>query len=197
MQKIHHKGMGPPMTVTGAGSPLTNPQTAGGTPFNTAGMNPATALKPVPGMMPPPPSPGVNKAQQNGGEKPGEPGSRPESSQGQGPQNPGQATQPQSTTSQQGQQPQPQQQQPSSQPGPGQGPPTNPAPATPSAPPSLGADASLMDLPQSSMPGLGDLPWEMGDFEQAFLRPDPGDLNFERDFGQWFNPGGDVMSELK
>jgi hypothetical protein len=50
-----------------------------------------------------------------------------------------------------------------------------------------------MDLPQSSMPGLGDLPWDMGDFEQTFLRQDPGDLNFERDFGQWFNPGGDCL----
>jgi collagen type III alpha len=46
------------------------------------------------------------------------------------------------------------------------------------------------------MPGLGDLPWDMAEFDQTFLRPD-GDLNFERDFGQWFNPGGDVTLDMK
>jgi collagen type III alpha len=209
MQKLHHKGVGPPLTGNNAGSPLSNPpQTAGGMPFNAGSMNPATAIKPVGGMMPPPPSPGMNKAQQNGGDKPGESGARPESSPRQvpqsGPQNPGQPTQPTSTTSQQAQQPQqtpqhPQQQPPSNQPGPGQGPPTSLAPATPSAPPSLGADptSGLMDLQQSTMPGLTDLPWDMGDFEQTFLRQDPGDLNFERDFGQWFNPGGDLTLDTK
>ena len=54
-----------------------------------------------------------------------------------------------------------------------------------------------MELPQSAMPGLGDLPWDMGDFDQALFRQDPGDLNFERDFGQWFNPGGDVTLDMK
>ena len=197
MQKLHHKGMGPP--GNNAGSPLSNPQIAGPGPFNPGNMNPATAIKPVGGMMPPPPSPGINKAQQNGGDKSGEPGSRPESSPGQGPQsgpqNPGQSQQPQ-TPSQQTQQLQ-QHQQPANQPGPGQGPLTNPAPATPNPPPSMGAETTpgLIDLQQSGMGGLGgglgDLPWDM-DFDQSFLRPDPGDLNFERDFGQWFNPGGDV-----
>jgi hypothetical protein len=47
------------------------------------------------------------------------------------------------------------------------------------------------------MGGLSDLTWDMGDFDQAFLRQDPGDLNFERDFGQWFNPGGDVSLDMK
>lgn len=203
MQKLHHKGMGPPMTANNAGSPLSNPpQTAGGPPFNVGGMNQTPSTKPVPGMMPPPPSPGMNKAQQNGGDKPGEPGARPESSPGRGPQpgpqNPGQPSQPPSATQQpqQSQQPPQHPQPPSSQPGQG---PTNQAPATPSAPPSLGADAAsgLMDLPQSAMPGLGDLPWDMGDFDQALFRQDPGDLNFERDFGQWFNPGGDVTLDMK
>jgi hypothetical protein len=96
MQKLHHKGVGPPLTGNNAGSPLSNPpQTAGGAPFNAGSMNPATAIKPVGGMMPPPPSPGMNKAQQNGGDKPGESGARPESSPGQGsqsgPQNSGQS----------------------------------------------------------------------------------------------------------
>jgi hypothetical protein len=151
MQKLH-KGMGPPLTGNNAGSPLSNPpQTAGGTPYNTGGMNQAPGIKPVPGMMPPPPSPGINKAQQNGGDKPGEPGVRPESSSSQGPQpgsqNPGQPPQPPSTTPQHAQQSQQppqlsQQQPPSSQPGPGQGPPTNPTTATSGAPPSLGADAA-------------------------------------------------------
>ena len=208
MQKLHHKGMGPPLIGNNAGSPLSNPpQTAGPTPFNAGSMNPATAIKPVGGMMPPPPSPGINKGQQNGGDKPGEPGARPESSPGQGPQpgpqNPGQQQQQQSTTSQQSQQQQPpqlpQQQPPANQPGPGQGQPTNPAPATPNAPPSMSAEATsgLMDLQQPGMGSLGDLAWDIGDFDQSFLRQDPGDLNFERDFGQWFNPGGDVTLDMK
>jgi hypothetical protein len=54
-----------------------------------------------------------------------------------------------------------------------------------------------MDLQQSAMGGLGDLTWDINDFDQSFLRPDPGDLNFERDFGQWFNPGGDVTLDMK
>jgi len=206
MQKLHHKGMGPPMSGNNAGSPLSNPpQTAGPASFNAGSMNPATAIKPVGGMMPPPPSPGMNKAQQNGGDKPGEPGNRPESSPGQGPQsgqqNPGQSQQPLTTTPQQGQQPQqpqqlPQQQPPANQPG--QGPPTNPAPATPGAPPPMGADATpgLIDLPQSGM-GLNELWGDISDFDHPFLRQDPGDLNFERDFGQWFNPGGDVSLDMK
>ena len=59
---------------------------------------------------------------------------------------------------------------------------------------SVGAEGTpgLIDLQQPGMGGLGDLTWDMGDFDQTFLRQDPGDLNFERDFGQWFNPGGDV-----
>ena len=202
MQKLHHKGMGPP---NNAGSPLSNPpQTAGSAPFNVGSMNPATAIKPVGGIMPPPPSPGINKAQQNGGDKQGEPGARPESSSGQGPQNPGQSQQQPATAPQQAQQPQQppqlsQQQPPTSQPGPGQGQPTNPTPATPNAPPSMSAEAtsSLIDLQQSGMTGLGELPWDIGDFDQTFLRQDPGDLNFERDFGQWFNPGGDVSLDMK
>jgi len=196
------------MTGNNAGSPLSNPpQTAGPAPFNAGSMNPSTAIKQVGGMMPPPPSPGINKAQQNGGDKPGEPGARPESSPGQGsqpgPQNPGQPQQPSSATPQQAQQQQPsqlsQQQPPASQPGPGQGPPTNPAPATPSAQSSMGAEATpgLIDLQQPGMGGLGDLTWDIGDFDQTFLRQDPGDLNFERDFGQWFNPGGDVTLDMK
>jgi len=205
MQKLHHKGMGPPLTGNNAGSPLSNPpQTSGPGPFNAGNMNQATTIKPVGGMMPPPPSPGVNKAQQNGGDKPGEPGSRPESSPGQGPQsgpqNPGQQQQPPTTTPQQGQQSQQSQQQPpASQPGPGQGPPANPTPATPGAPPSMGTDATsgLMELQQTAMGGLGELTWDIGDFDQTFLRQDPGDLNFERDFGQWFNPGGDVSLDMK
>ncbi|KAF9648648.1 hypothetical protein BDM02DRAFT_2207585 [Thelephora ganbajun] len=205
MQKLHHKAMGPPLVGNNAGSPLSNPpQTAGPAPFNAGNMNTATVIKPVGGMMPPPPSPGINKVQQNGGEKPSEPGARPGSSPGQGPQpgpqNPGQPQQPPSTTQQSQQPPQlPQQQPPANQPGPGQGPPTNPAPATPSAPPSMGAEATsgLIDLQQSAMGGLGDLTWDIGDFDQTFLRQDPGDLNFERDFGQWFNPGGDVTLDMK
>lgn len=199
--------MGPP--GNNAGSPLSNPpQTAGPAPFNAGSMNPATGIKSVGGMMPPPPSSGINKAQQNGGDKPGEPGTRPESSPRQGPQpgpqNPGQPQQSPSTAPQQAQQTQQpsqlsQQQPPANQPGPGQGPPTNPAPATPSAPPSMGAEATpnLMELQQSAMSSLGDLTWDIGEFEQTFLRQDPGDLNFERDFGQWFNPGGDVTLDMK
>ena len=206
MQKLHHKGMGPPLTGNNAGSPLSNPpQTAGPAPFSAGSMNPATAIKPVGGgMMPPPPSPGINKAQQNGGDKSGEPGNRPESSPGQGPQpgpqNPGQPQQPSSTAPQQTQQSQQSQQlsqQSANQPG--QGPPTNPAPATPSAPPSMGTETTpgLIDLQQPGMGGLGDLTWDITDFDQTFLRQDPGDLNFERDFGQWFNPGGDVTLDMK
>jgi len=47
------------------------------------------------------------------------------------------------------------------------------------------------------MDDWGELTWDIGDFDQIFLRQDPGDLNFERDFGQWFNPGGDVTLDMK
>ena len=50
---------------------------------------------------------------------------------------------------------------------------------------------------QSGVGGLDGLMWDMGDFDQSFLRQDPGDVNFERDFGQWFNPGGDVSFDMK
>jgi len=81
-----------------------------------------------------------------------------------------------------------------SQPGPGQGLPTDLAPVMPSAPPSTGADAtpSLINLQQPGIGGLGDPAWDISDFDQSFLRQDPGDINFERDFGRWFNPAGDV-----
>ena len=198
MQKLHHKGMGPPLSDNNTGSPLSNPpQTAGPAPFNLASTNTATAIKPVGGMMPPPPSPGISNAQRNGGDKQGEPSARPESSPGQGPQNPGQSQQQLATAPQQAQQSQqppqfPQQQPSTSQPGPGQGQPANPAPATPDTPPSVEATSSLIDLQQSGTTGLGELTWDIEDFDHAFIRQDPGDLNFERDFGQWFNPGGDV-----
>jgi len=81
----------------------------------------------------------------------------------------------------------------------GQGPPANPTPATPGAPPSMGADATsgLMELQQTAMGGLGELTCDIGDSDQTFLRQDPGDLDFEREFGQWFNPGGDVSLDMK
>ena len=87
-----------------------------------------------------------------------------------------------------------QQRPPTSQPGPGPGPSTNLAPATQNAPPSTGADATpgLINLQQPGIGGLSDLAWDIGDFDQGFLWQDPGDINFERDFGQWFNPAGDV-----
>ena len=77
--------------------------------------------------------------------------------------------------------------------------PTNPAPATLSAPTSTGAETTpgLIDLQQPGMRGLGDLTWGISDFDQTFLRQDPGDLNFERDFGQWFNPGGDAALDMQ
>ena len=59
------------------------------------------------------------------------------------------------------------------------------------------ATPALMDLQQLGMGGLGDLKWDIGDFDQTLFRQDPGDLNFERDFGQWFNPGGDVTLDMK
>lgn len=37
----------------------------------------------------------------------------------------------------------------------------------------------------------------MSDFDLSFLGQDPGDLDFERDFEQWFNPGGDVSLDMK
>ena len=44
----------------------------------------------------------------------------------------------------------------------------------------MGADMSIFD-PSNFMGDLG------ADFDAALFRPD-GDINFERDFGQWFNP---------
>jgi len=63
----------------------------------------------------------------------------------------------------------------------------------------MGADATLglSELQQSGMGGLGEL-WDMNDFDQTLFRQqDQGDLNFERDFAQWFNPGGDVTLDMK
>ena len=37
-------------------------------------------------------------------------------------------------------------------------------------------DGAFMNLPDTL------------DFDPTIFRPDGGDLNFERDFGQWFNP---------
>lgn len=126
------------------------------------------------------------KYQQIGGEKPGESDARLGSSPGQEPHNPGQSQQPPFTTPQQPQQAAKQQ------------PPTNSTFASSSTPSSMGAEAtpSLIELQQSGIGGLGELAWDMSDFDQSFLRQDPGDLNFERDFGQWFNPGGDEFLDM-
>ena len=61
MQKLHHKGMGPPLSGNSAGSPLSDPRIAGPGPFNSGNMNPATAIKPVGGMSPLPRSPGLTR----------------------------------------------------------------------------------------------------------------------------------------
>ena len=58
-------------------------------------------------------------------------------------------------------------------------------------------DEAYFGMVRTHTGGLGDLTWDIGDFDQSFLRQDPGDLNFERDFGQWFNPGGDLTLDMR
>jgi len=52
-------------------------------------------------------------------------------------------------------------------------------------PPEMGMfDGSFMNLPDTL------------DFDPNMFRPDGGDINFERDFGQWFNPDDVVGAGL-
>ena len=78
----------------------------------------------------------------------------------------------------------------------GQGPPPDPIPAAPGPLPSMGAGTtpSLRDLTELA---IVELTGDIGDFDHTFQRPDPGDLNFERDFAQWFNPDGSVTLDMK
>ncbi|KAG6836502.1 hypothetical protein H0H93_007431 [Arthromyces matolae] len=88
--------------------------------------------------------------------------------------------------------------------------PNNNAPPPPSS--VMGGPQSMAPSPSAILGGVGDAP-SMGltnqdifsndfiqsvagslDFDPSFLQP-PGDINFERDFGQWFNPD-DAMTGL-
>lgn len=162
---------------TGSGSPLYNsPQTARPATFSAGSLNPTTAIRPMDGMVPPPPSLGI-KAPKNTSEKPGEPDAQPESSSGQGPQTLQQSQQLPFTTSRQPQQV------------PRQQPPTNPTSAPSSASPLTNADAtpSLIELQRSGMDGSAELVRGTRNFDQVSLREGPGDTNFGGDFGQWVN----------
>lgn len=189
-QTMHnlHKNHIPPGALNtllpgNVGSPQSNPQQQGGGPQ----FGPGPTNKPMGNnMMPPPPSPGMKHAQQA---KDGnsDPNNRSENSpqthnMGQpGGQNQGGQSQQQSG-------------------GPGT------APPTPVSNPGQGMtpDTSSSNLAgngsQQQGVGAGDVGTAIfspdlfrsmmqDDFDSAgFLRTDAGDLNFERDFGQWFNP---------
>lgn len=133
------------------------------------------------------PKASIFKYQRVGGEKSDKSDARLGSSPGQEPHNPGQPQQPPCTAFQQLQQPVKQQ------------PRANSTFASSSTPPLMGAEATpnLIEFQQSGIGGLSELGWDINNFDQSFLRQDSGDLNFKRDFGQWFNPGGDALLDMK
>ncbi|KAK0215004.1 hypothetical protein IW262DRAFT_256940 [Armillaria fumosa] len=57
-----------------------------------------------------------------------------------------------------------------------------------SAPPSTGPDTSAALFTPDFIQSVAN---SLDEFDPSFLRPD-GDINFERDFGQWFNHPDDV-----
>ncbi|KAK0489386.1 hypothetical protein IW261DRAFT_412421 [Armillaria novae-zelandiae] len=71
---------------------------------------------------------------------------------------------------------------------PGSPPSSNGAPPPPAAGPDMSAALFTPDYIQSVANSLDE-------FDPSFLRPD-GDINFERDFGQWFNHPDDVGGSL-
>jgi collagen type III alpha len=190
------------------GSPQSNPQQpqGGGPQFGPGGLNPGQQNKPMGGMMPPPPSPGMNKAQQQNTGKEGsmnpDSGNRPSESSPQthsltqpGGQNQGGRQIPQHQSIQQ---------QSAQQSSSGQQSGSGTAPQTPVSNPATGMSNESVNslLGNSQQQGSAfelfnsDLLRVVGeDFDptkefdpNGFLRADGGDLNFERDFGQWFNP---------
>jgi hypothetical protein len=176
-------------------------QQQGGAPqFGSGPMNTGASSKTVGSMMPPP-SPGMNKAQQPNVGKDGpvnpDTNNRPESSpQTPAMNQPGGQSQPGVPPQQQQQQqpPQSQQQQSSGQQSAGPG----TAPPTPVSNPGAGMEQGLLgnnsQQPGGAVGAVGpdmfppDFLREMVGFEGGFLGGEGGDINFERDFGQWFNP---------
>ncbi|KAK0188433.1 hypothetical protein F5146DRAFT_665650 [Armillaria mellea] len=61
-----------------------------------------------------------------------------------------------------------------------------------SAPPSAGSDMSAALFTPDFIQSVAN---SLDEFDPSFLRPD-GDINFERDFGQWFNHPDDVGEVL-
>jgi len=61
-----------------------------------------------------------------------------------------------------------------------------------SAPPSMGPDMSAALFTPDFIQSVAN---SLDEFDPSFLRPD-GDINFERDFGQWFNHPDDVGGAL-
>jgi len=174
-----------------AGSPQSNPQQQGGGPqFGNAG---GPSNKPMGNMMLPPPSPGMKQAQQPKDGHPDGSNRPPESSPQTHPMGqPGAQAQGNS-----------QQQQSGQHSGPGTAPPTpvsNPAPGmTPESSSSNLLNNSQQQQQPNGAVGSGDpnaifspdfiRSMMIEDFDPTgFMRSEGGDLNFERDFGQWFNP---------
>ncbi|KAK7038775.1 hypothetical protein VNI00_010661 [Paramarasmius palmivorus] len=165
----------------------------GGPPhMEGGGVGPFNGRKQGPGgTMPPPQSPGMNKDQIKDGIKAeGSPRNLPGQNQGMTPTNPGTASSTPVLSQQappggpplMGSQPTPQSQGPTPQPG------------------MLASSSStLLTTPIHPSPQVTDMftnefmqsvANQLEDFDSNLFRPD-GDINFERDFGQWFNDPGD------
>lgn len=205
-QTMHnlHKGNLPPGAMNSlipgnAGSPAStdppfNPAVVQGQgpPFSGALNSRMAQNKPM-GMMPPP-SPAMNgppkdqnlkdaKPNASNGHPEGSPRNAINAGQGQGPPNPG-------NPSQGGTAP------PTPVPGPNQVM-TAPSPsailgnpAPPMGQSSQGTELFANDFIQSVASSLDE-------FDPSIFRPEGGDINFERDFGQWFNPDDVGGLELK
>lgn len=166
-------------------NPTFNPSQGGGPPqFSSPGMNnmprPPGSAGPISGKsMAPPPSPGMSKEQVNGVGKDksdGSPHTSTMTSSGQTPTATG--TAPPTPVPSGGSQQQ-------SQPPPMQG--LEPSPSLMGTGPGGGGEIFPNDF-------INNIASSLDDFDPSIFRNEGGDLNFERDFGQWFSP--DVGNEI-
>ncbi|KAK0215003.1 hypothetical protein IW262DRAFT_1404295 [Armillaria fumosa] len=187
--QMHNRGM-----PGNTGSPASDPNFSQGQQ-GPAPPGPGPQFNPAPGpnnrmqqksmSMMPPPSPGMNNKDQGGQKDGGKPDGSPHAP-------PGPSRTPNSAATAP----------PTPAPNPAQTAQTAPSPSQllgnppssngASAPPSSGPDMSAALFTPDFIQSVAN---SLDEFDPSFLRPD-GDINFERDFGQWFNHPDDVGGAL-